>query len=301
MLYSYVGKGDVNGTPFITLSEDSSLKNLSVYYPEQEINNGTPTKYSWTIKGGGFSAIENLVLVNSYNGIYIYGGAYQTVQNIYGTPLNIGMVVNYITDTARFLNINFVPEVWENSGLTSSLSNSALETYLKNNATGFLYERVDWTTYYGITIKGYNIGMHSRIVSGEYGSVTDDSNAAGGHMYNITLTDCNTCLLADATTVMGIGITNSKFSATGNGAVAIKLNYSSKYPLQLNNCEISSSGDAVYSKAAIITAISSKITADGDNAFNLNGGQIALTNCNIKAKTNAVYSTSSYSGVICYL
>jgi hypothetical protein len=135
VLYSYVGKGDVNGTPFITLSEDSSLKNLSIYYPEQEINNGTPTKYSWTIKGGGFSAIENLVLVNSYNGIYIYGGAYQTVQNIYGTPLNIGMVANYITDTARFLNINFVPEVWENSGLTSSLSNSALETYLKNNAT----------------------------------------------------------------------------------------------------------------------------------------------------------------------
>lgn len=297
ILYSYVGKGDVNGTPFITLSDDSAIKNLAIYYPEQKITNGAPTKYSWTIKGGGFSAIENLVLVNSYNGIFVYGGAYQTVQNVYGTPLNIGMVTNYITDTARFLNINFIPEVWEKSGLTSSLSATDLETYLKNNATGFLYERVDWTTYYGITIKGYNIGMHSRAVSGDYGATTSDSNASGGHLYNITITDCNTCLLADAVTVMGIGITNSKFLATGDGAVAIKLNYSSNYPLQLNNCEISSSGDAVYSKAAIITAISSKITADGDNAFNLNGGQIALTNCNIKAKTNAVYSNSSYSGV----
>lgn len=298
VLFSYVGKNDVGGTPFITMGEDSSLKNLSVFYPEQDMTSTNPIPYSWTIKGGAFSTLENIVLLNSYNGIYIYGGAYQTVQNIYGTPLNIGMVSNYITDVARFLNIEFAPEIWENSGLafTESLSNTNLENHLKNSATGFLYERVDWTTYYGITVKGYNIGMHSRAVSGEYGTVTSDSSAAGGNMYNITLTDCNTCLLADSTTGMGIAITNSKFSATGSNAVAIKLNHSYIYPLQLNNCEISSSGNAVYSKQALITAISSKITA-GDNAFYLNGGRIALTDCTINASNNAVCAASTLNGV----
>ena len=50
-LFVVGGKGEENGTPFITLQQSSCVKGLTIFYPEQDSNNIQP--YPWTIRGKG--------------------------------------------------------------------------------------------------------------------------------------------------------------------------------------------------------------------------------------------------------
>ena len=55
---------------FIEMNSGSGVTNLSVWYPEQDINDVKP--YPWTFfqPGGDCATVENITLVNGYNGFY---------------------------------------------------------------------------------------------------------------------------------------------------------------------------------------------------------------------------------------
>ena len=269
ILYCMYGKGETEfytSKAFISAGTDACIKNISVYYPEQTLKSGKATPYAFTISLGLGATIDNINLINSYRGIRIGPEATrcQTVRNVYGTPLETGLYIDHVVDITKTESINFTPNCWLNSGLKAP-EKAKLTSWLINNATGILYERVDWTYFWDFTVEGYKIGMHSRMSSGP----SDEPGCSGGQAYNMNIINCNICMYIDAVTGMGGHLTDSVLKASGGtNPTAIKFtgNYSSMY--SLNNCNISSTG-----KNAVV---------------NNGTGSLTVVNCNISSKSGAV-------------
>ena len=88
VLMAYAGRGDTNGTPFISVSQCAGIKDLSIWYPEQTAEDIVAYPYCLVQAGGDNATFEDLTLVNPYLGIRIGPGGNELhyVHNVYGTP-----------------------------------------------------------------------------------------------------------------------------------------------------------------------------------------------------------------------
>src|ERR1700728_864194 len=71
----YYGVGNTNAQPFITVATSATLKDVNIWYPNQNPNSITAYPYSISITGGE-NVVQNVVLVNSYAGIEAIGPAH---------------------------------------------------------------------------------------------------------------------------------------------------------------------------------------------------------------------------------
>lgn len=114
-----VGKGNENGTPLITLEEDSGINGVSFYYPEQSFTKFIA--YPWTVqsKGPNCWAI-NCVFINSYKaldfGTYPSDGHY--INYCSGAPLVKGIFVGNNSSNGWMENCQFNPHYWKRADLS---------------------------------------------------------------------------------------------------------------------------------------------------------------------------------------
>lgn len=141
MLLAFAGRDDENSSPFITLLNNSILKGLTIYYPDQVINDIRP--YPWTIQiKGVHSSIIDINLVNSYNGIdcgtFYHGQDY--LRNINMCAMRRGIYVDRTADIGRMENIHIHPSSWTEMGIPEP----PIHDYQVNNLEGFIIGRCDW-------------------------------------------------------------------------------------------------------------------------------------------------------------
>ena len=141
LLLVFAGRDNENATPFITMHNNSSLKGLSIYYPEQVISDVHP--YPWTIQvRGNRCNIIDLALVNSYNGIdcgTVYHGQ-DYLRNIHLCALRKGIYIDRVVDIGRVENVHIHPSSW----LEMGGNHDAIHEYCVNNLEGFIIGRCDW-------------------------------------------------------------------------------------------------------------------------------------------------------------
>ena len=72
VLLAIEGAGKADGTPFIQLEPNATLKGIAVFYPEQTDTN-PPIAYPWTIssllRGADNCSIIDVLLVNPYQAV----------------------------------------------------------------------------------------------------------------------------------------------------------------------------------------------------------------------------------------
>lgn len=295
VLLSYVGRDDPHGTAFVSLNGDCKLSNIAIYYPEQELSCWFQTMpYSWTIDCNSYSSLENVVLVNPYYGVRVGKSMceMQTLKKVYGTPIKLGMTASGICDIAKFIDIDFSPKWWLNCEFANRPSEELLRKWLLLKAEGFIYERVDWTYIYGITIDGYKIGLHPREVSYEFsGWIDKGSLHAGGQISHAKIINCNTCMYLEAVSGMGVQLLDSTLVANGGfNPAAIKTFDGYTEELMLKNCNIKS-----YGRNAIVNGGKANVTLI-DVSFDMlykkpfaaidmaNGGNLCLVNCDFSGE-----------------
>lgn len=209
VLLAYPDKGNENGLSFIRMDQGAGLKYVAIYYPEQDASNVTP--YPWTIEeiGQHGIAVENVILVNAYNGIKLgpSANALQNLRNLYGTPLNTGIFIDHNVDICRYENINFAPKYWLESGLGTPDA-AVLKAYLRSHATALTIEQVDWSYLTDITVDGYQVGVLLRKSTGR-----SDGSSANGQVYNLKITDCATGIMADCINEIGFLFTKADVAA----------------------------------------------------------------------------------------
>ena len=263
-----------NHTSAIQMRAGSSLKGMTIWYPEQVLKDGKAIAYPYTIEMMEQQGItlEHLYLVNSYKGIKMGSNtnALQTLRHIYGTTLKVGLYQDQTVDVARFEDINFSVDWWLTSGLAGTPKKDALSKWMLGNSIALHIEGVDWTYASDITVNGYKIGI--------YLSKSENGMMSNGHLYRMNITNCNVCIFAEYTNYYGYEITDSVLSASGgNNPVAIRC------------------ADTFVNS---ITCLSTKLSSTGIYVVeNRGSGSIALQNSSMSlSASGAKYGIHSEKG-----
>ncbi len=154
-LYAVEGAGKPTGTPFITLAERSTLRGVTIFYPEQ-VDQETPITYPWAIRAGGENvSIIDVALTNPWQGIDLASNATagHLVQRVFGQAIQSGLVVDHSSGGGRLEDIHFWP-FWKTSGATPT------RQYTAAHGTAFDFRLAKDEVVKGVLEIGFRTGMH---------------------------------------------------------------------------------------------------------------------------------------------
>lgn len=265
---------------FIEMQGGTGVTNLSIWYPEQDINEVKP--YPWTLfqTAGNSATVENVTLVNTYNGFYSAPSELHYVLNSYITALKTGIEVHVCTDIGRVENVRIDPKYWASSGLAGAPSLAKVSGFTKANATGFNMHRSDWEYISDLYVTSYKTGMWI----GREPGYSDTPNA---QLYEIHIDDCETGLFIQDVNPYGLLISNSTFGAGKNGN-AVYFSADFKTSVQFNGVDFTG---PVLSDGSdgVISFESCTFTEYGDYALKINNGNVLLTQSDFKKPEGHVF------------
>jgi hypothetical protein len=207
------GRGRETGEPFLTLTTNSTVKGLVIYYPEQD-SKAVPAPYPWAIALRGKNpAVLDVELLNPYQGIDATDNERHLIRNVHGQPLRRGILVDQVYDIGRIENVHFNPW-WSTS--------EAVVKFMVTQGEAFILAKTDWE----YMVNCFSIIHHTGF------RFTQLQHGPG----NTTLTQCGHDIAPVAVRVehsqphAGIAFTNSQFMG------AIEVAASNAGPVKFNNC-----------------------------------------------------------------
>ena len=212
------GKGNEDGTPFITLHSNSSVCGLVIYYPEQIVD-GEPYPYPWAIRMQGSNpAVLDVELLNPYQGINTSGAARHNIRNVSGQPLRRGIFIDAIYDVGRIENVHFNP--WW------TMDTPAYKWQFAHGEA-FIFGHADWEFVFNTFCYGYHIG---------YKFIETAAGRCNGNFLGIAADDCNRAVLLENCAPYGLLITNGEFTAfRGDDPTIVEVGPMNKGVLRFTN------------------------------------------------------------------
>ncbi len=213
------GAGNEDGTPFITLNTNSTLKGVVLYYPQQNIDD-VPKPYPWAIAMRGKNpAVLAVEMLNPYNGIDATRNERHLIRDVQGQPLRRGVMVDNIRDIGRIENVHFNP--WWSM-------KPKLFRWQMENGEAFIFGRSDWQYVYNTFCFGYKVG---------YKFVKTRAGVCNGNFLGIGADDCYTALLVEHCAPYGLLITNGEFvSFHGPDPTMIEIAKTNTGSIRFVNC-----------------------------------------------------------------
>ncbi|MCL2813584.1 MAG: glycoside hydrolase family 55 protein [Oscillospiraceae bacterium] len=221
------GKGREDGPALFELGSSCAVCGLSVYYPEQLLDDIVP--YPWTFHlTGGDNTVENVTLINSYNGIQVgpEGNVRHRIRSVYGCVLRRGILVDSCSDIGRIDNVQFHCHWWSSAQTGGDFGK--VREYMWKNCEAFIFGRTDWEYVTNTFVFPVNIGY--RFISTPMGRMN-------GQLCGIGADEAQRCMLVDYLQPMGILVTNGQFVAThGENPVSIEISPTCDGSVRLVNC-----------------------------------------------------------------
>ena len=186
------GHGDAEGDPFLRMATGSTLKGVTVYYPNQ-VRANPPVPYPWTVQSHGATdniAIRDVTMINPYKAVDFgsYPAGRHYVNGLYAHALRLGIYINQIYDVGRIENVHFWP-FWDLD------PNSPLWAFTREQGTAFLIGKTDGQMGHNLFSIFYRYGM--RFIAGpiydEQRNVVDYQ--AGSGMYSNCYMDVSPCAI----------------------------------------------------------------------------------------------------------
>jgi len=188
-------QGKEDGEPFITLGDNTTLKGVVLYYPNQNPD-GEPTPYPWAIAMRGKNpAVMSVELLNPYNGIDASRNERHLIRDVQGQPLRRGIFVDAIYDIGRIEDVHFNP--WWSM-------KPALAQWQEKNGEAFIFGRSDWQYVYNTFCFGYGKG---------YKFIKSETGVCNGNFLGIGADDCNTAVEVEDSAPFGLLISNGEFTS----------------------------------------------------------------------------------------
>ena len=188
-------QGTEDGPAFITLHNNSTLKGVVIYYPEQDPA-AEPKPYPWAIAMRGKNpAVLAVELLNPYNGIDATRNERHLIRDVQGQPLRRGIFADAIYDIGRVEDVHFNP--WW------SLK-PKLFHWQQEHGEAFIFGRSDWEYVFNTFCFGYNVG---------YKFINTKAGICNGNFLGIGADDCYTAVEVEASAVFGILISNGEFTS----------------------------------------------------------------------------------------
>lgn len=259
--------GNEKALPAFSMKNNSGLRELTFYYPNQDPEN--PVPYPWTAGSDekdydpkrvtliGMElapTVKNCTFVNPYRAVStsLYNNGQYYFMNLYLSPLKVGIACNFVTDIGRTAYIHISPRWWEEfKGAETMLNKSqkaAVRDYMLKNASGLTIGRHDWTYMYDINVEGCKNGIYChKNPKGLWGP--------NGVLFRANVRDCEVALNAESVISMGISFTGCRFAGRKHAVLKSECGDSA---LQFNSCSFAS---------------------ESDSAARIDGGYASFVNC----------------------
>ena len=213
LLLTTVDRGTEKGKPFIFLNQDSVVKGLAVYYPEQDRKN--PVPYPWCIGGSGDNcSIIDVLLVNPWQavdfGSYPCGRHY--IKGLYAQPIKTGIYVDVCLDVGRIQDVHFWP-FWDVP---------LARAFTEKNGTAFVFGRTDWEYVDSCFCIFFNVGF--KFIDSKAGPANVVISNSGSDTGPIAV------LVEKVQPHAGIAFTNCQFMA------GIDIRETNNGPVKFTNC-----------------------------------------------------------------
>ena len=221
------GRGKEDGPALFELGSSCAVRGLTIYYPEQVLGDIAP--YPWTFHlAGGDNTVENVTLINSYNGIQVgpEGNVRHRIRSVYGCALRRGILVDSCSDIGRIDNVQFHCHLWSSAQTGGDFGK--VREYMWQNCEAFIFGRTDWEYVTNTFVFPVNIG---------YRFIETPMGRMNGQLCGIGADEARRCMLVDYLQPMGILVTNGQFVAThGENPVSIEISPTCDGSVRLVNC-----------------------------------------------------------------
>ncbi len=213
------GRGKEDGAAFITLHNNSTLKGVVLYYPEQNAAE-EPAPYPWAIAMRGKNpAVLAVELLNPYNGIDAAHNERHLIRDVQGQPLRRGIYVDDIYDIGRIENVHFNP--WWSM-------KRKLFRWQQEHGEAFIFGRSDWQYVFNTFCFGYNVG---------YKFIQTPAGVCNGNFLGIGADDCYTAVTVENSAPMALLISNGEFvSFHGPDPTMVRVEKSNSGSVRFVNC-----------------------------------------------------------------
>lgn len=198
MILADVPSADTPTPALFTVGGSAGAMGLTVYYPNQSLENVRPYPFTFYVAGGGedfmLQSIVNCTVINGYRGlgVCVEGGGHEmlTVENFKGTFLSVGAQAYNQSDVGTWKNISIGNHYWaQGMGSFARPDAAALAAYTKNHTTGLILGDLEWTQFANLSIAGCKTGIH--IVKGQ-------RIEFAGILFGVDIRNCETGLLIDS-------------------------------------------------------------------------------------------------------
>jgi hypothetical protein len=187
--------GNESGAPFITMHDNSTLKGVVIFYPNQNPD-GEPKPYPWAIAMRGKNpAVLGVELLNPYNGIDASDNERHLIRDVQGQPLRRGIFVDQIYDIGRIEDVHFNP--WWSV-------KPRLFRWQEEHGEAFIFARSDWQYVFNTFCYGYNVG---------YKFIKSQAGDCNGNFLGIGADDCFTAVDVEDSAPFGLLISNGEFTS----------------------------------------------------------------------------------------
>ncbi|MBN2473951.1 MAG: hypothetical protein JXB62_05055 [Pirellulales bacterium] len=213
------GAGSEEGSPFLTLRTNSTLRGVVLYYPDQDPNE-VPKPYPWAIAMRGKNpAVLDVEMLNPFNGIDATRNERHLIRNVHGQPLRRGILIDAIYDIGRVENIHFNP--WWS--IKPKLAKWQLE-----HGEAFILGRSDWQYVFNTFCFGYKVG---------YKFIHTRTGMCNGNFLGLGADACCTCVLVEESAPYGLLITNGQFVAfKGSDPTMVEVSAGNHGSVRFANC-----------------------------------------------------------------
>ena len=222
------GRDNEQAAALFEMGSSSTVQGITVFYPDQKPEDIHP--YPWTFHlQGGDNTVENVTLINSYNGIRVgpEGNVRHRIRSVYGCVLRRGLFVDTCSDIGRVENIQFHCHWWSSPAIGGNWD--PVYEYMWKNLEAFVFARTDWEYVTNTFVFPAKIGY--RFIETEHG-------ACNGQFCGIGADATENCVVVDQIQSMGLLITNGQFvSFNGTDPTEIVVNPTCTGQVRFVNCD----------------------------------------------------------------
>ncbi|MHB9034110.1 MAG: glycosyl hydrolase family 28-related protein [Anaerolineae bacterium] len=281
------GRDDETAPALFELGDSCSVSGLTVFYPDQKPEDIRPYPYTFHLYGGD-NTVENVTLINSYNGIQVgpQSNVRHRIRSVYGCVLRRGIWLDGCSDIGRLDNVQFhchwwsAPEVGGNWDLVFE--------YMWRNCEAFVFGRSDWEYVTNTFVFPVHIGY--RFIKTEHG-------ATNAQLCGIGADAAERCVVVDDIQFMGLLITNGQFVAfTGDNPVEVVINDTCQGSVRLVNCTFWGPADqCVVSHSQSFLSLSDCFFSSGKKTdqpralVEADGGKLQMRSCSFATPEPSIH------------
>jgi hypothetical protein len=194
------GRDKEEGPALFELGDAATVTGVTVFYPDQKPAAIQSYPHTFHLKGGD-NTVENVTLINSYNGIRIgpEPNVRHRIRSVCGCVLRRGIFLDRCTDIGRIENVQFHCHWWSSPNVGGNWS--MVHEYMWKNCEAFIFGRTDWEYVTNTFVFPANIG---------YRFIATPNGAMNGQLCGIGADEAQRCLLVEALQPMGILVTNGQ-------------------------------------------------------------------------------------------